>query len=390
MVFERILVTQEQRFDEYIRCLRGLNIDYSTDRKAFNYLLRARSLMDLFPNQELVTHIYSVGKQIAENDHYLYQQMGIFEMSRPAGNLTAALELLRKAESISSRNLYIQHSIAECYVRMADMARTSLEQTKYFNEAAAICQRLKRKMVNDAHPTHTLVKIGVRRLKALLNSPDSDELPEEFEETIKVTEGMLSDGLLQFPGDPFLLTVESDLADVLNDSDRGLKSLERAFKTNARSTPLARRLVACYLRKGNDDEAKKALEQALTANSGDRKLHYMYAKMLLQKADSPADVILYHLQRSLRRAGGTSMPSSCWGGSTTSWDRLTNRGSSLTSCTTLRFHSRTAWPSCTRCLAGITVTSSESSRATYSCGVTVTVIGFSAIGTTAPRTIGRD
>jgi len=59
IVFERILSNPEHRFEKYILCLKQLNIDFGPDRKAFRMMIRARSLIEMFPNHEMIAAIYS-------------------------------------------------------------------------------------------------------------------------------------------------------------------------------------------------------------------------------------------------------------------------------------------------------------------------------------------
>jgi SIR2-like domain len=107
IVFERILKTQEQRYEEYIRCINGMNIDYSTDRKAFNAMTRGRAVIEMFPNHELARLMYQAAQEIAGDDAHLFHQMGIYEMIRPNGNLALAQKHLLKAQELFPKSTYI-------------------------------------------------------------------------------------------------------------------------------------------------------------------------------------------------------------------------------------------------------------------------------------------
>jgi hypothetical protein len=96
--------------------------------------------------------------------------MGIYEMIRPNGNLTLAQKHLLKAQELFPKSTNIKDSIAEYYLRMADGARTELEQAKHLNEAMKLCYELKRQELASAYAHHTLVKVGIRQLRTLLDA----------------------------------------------------------------------------------------------------------------------------------------------------------------------------------------------------------------------------
>jgi hypothetical protein len=140
IVFGRILNKQEERFDQYIRCLKELNIDYTSDREAFRQMVRGRSLLDLFTNYDLVVEVFKVAQAQVGDDASLLHQMALYEMHRPNGNMNEAMELLTKATKLAPHDVTIKHSIAEQRLLQADNARTQLEREKYIREARAIAQ----------------------------------------------------------------------------------------------------------------------------------------------------------------------------------------------------------------------------------------------------------
>jgi len=150
---------------------------------------RARALLDTFPNHELVRSIYETAQKMAGEDANLYHQMGIYEMIRPNGNLSVSQKHLLKAQELHPRSIHIKHSMAEYHIHVADNARTELEKLKHLDEAVNLCAELKRQEVGESYAHHTLVKVGIRRLRALFEAPERNSLPSEFEDVIKQTEG---------------------------------------------------------------------------------------------------------------------------------------------------------------------------------------------------------
>ena len=296
IVFERILKKQEDRFDSYIKCLKTLNIDYSSDRRAFRSMVRGRLLLELFPNPELVKHLYDAAKELVGEDSFLLHQMGLYEMH--TSHLKQAGELLLKAEKLAPYDNAIKHSRSELALKLAENSRTALEKETHLREAARIAESIKGTRVNESHVYHTLVKVELQRLESLLSPETNDPTADEIQVVINRVERSLTGGLQQFPGDSYLLTAESKLASLLQDSARVTESLSQAFNTNPRTSFIAIQLSTIYQKQGKVAEAKLIFERALNANRNDKSLHYRFAKHLLEYSPSSHDLIEYHLQRA--------------------------------------------------------------------------------------------
>lgn len=297
IVFERILNVQEERYDVYIKCLQSLNIDYRCDRKAFRLMLRGRMLLDMFSNPELVRGIYQIADPIAGEDGAYFHQKGLYHMHH--GDLGVAGQLFAKAESLSPNDPFIKHSRAELLLKTAEGARTKLERDKHLREAASIAVAIKRTKVDSSHAYHTLIKIDVERLKEVVTGPPTNSDEPEIEAIVQRIEKNLSEGMQTFPGDAYLLTAEAELAALLDDSDRVVASLKKAFDANPRTSFIAIRLAAHYRKAGKAVEAKDVFEKALNANRNDRNLHYQFARYLIDaEKKNGGELLAYHLQRA--------------------------------------------------------------------------------------------
>src|SRR3989338_7183047 len=298
IVFERVLVQQDKKYDAYIQCLQALNIDYSADRKAFRGMLKAKTLMDLFSNHELIKTVYEIAKENAGNDPYVLHQLAIYEMKRPQGNLEKAADYLTSATKLAPYDLSIRHSKAELSVYLAERARTPLEKEKYLRDASAIVISIKNASVGNSYAYHTLVKIGLIRLKDSLDKVAGNLEQAVIVEIVKDIENVLFEGLQQFPSDPYLCAAESDLAKLLSDSDRAFKALEKAFESNLRNAFIALRLADCYQKNGDLPKAKATLKKAIDAKPGEKRLHYAYARLLLLFKDTTDEELMHHLRRA--------------------------------------------------------------------------------------------
>jgi tetratricopeptide (TPR) repeat protein len=294
MVFEDVLGRQEERFEQYMRCLGALNLDYSSDRTAFRQMTRAKTVLELFSDHELAVAMYELAQERAgPSDGTLLHQLGLYELRRPNGSLSRSSELLTMALELRRYDPSIKHSFAELHLRLAETARTNLERAKHLNEATALCRELIGKTTTDAHAHVTLVKIGLKKLEEAIEDANSITI----EQAVKDVESALRDGLQRFPNDAYLRVAESRLAEAIDDSDRAISALQKAFQTNPRSTFIAIRLSQAYRRRKDDNRAREVLEAALGANGGDRRLHHAYAKLLIS-TNATGERILYHLQRS--------------------------------------------------------------------------------------------
>jgi len=110
MVFERVLVEPERRYDHIVRIMGGMNLDYSSDRSAFSQLVRGHWVAEALRSRELGRAFFEAATTVAPNEAFLFQQRGIYEMDH--GELSLAQEYLDKAHSLEPHNRVIQHSLA--------------------------------------------------------------------------------------------------------------------------------------------------------------------------------------------------------------------------------------------------------------------------------------
>lgn len=297
MIFEDILRNPEEKYNEYLKCLRQLNLSYETDRLAFTHMIKGRALLDIFPDHSMVKAIYESAEENAGQEQYLFHQMGIYEMNRPNGNLHEAGELLNTALKLSPNNHTVLHSIAECCLKRAGMARTELEKDKLLDQATRICLSLK-KLTNDTFAIATLIKIGLLKLKDVLESKlELSILESIIEKHTKDIEKELSQGLQKFPMDSVLLSLDSQFASLIMESERAITSLQKSFEANPRNAYVAMRLANCQ-KKNCIQDAETTLKRAIEASGFNRELHYAYGKLLLEMGTASDELIEYHFCRS--------------------------------------------------------------------------------------------
>jgi hypothetical protein len=227
IVFEEILRDAEERLAECIRCLQNLNVSFEADRKAFRRLTRANDLLQVFPDHAKVRIIDAQAMKTAGDDTELLHQMVIYEMKRPNGSLDEANRLLQTAYAKSPQNYTIVHSLAELKLRLADTkSRTDVEFDHYLRQVRQAC--LSNAHLLDSYGVATLLKADIRKLPKLLEDDSGFAVDAELEAIVKRIEKNLEEGLQQYPGESYLLTLEAELGDVLSDSERVISALRRS------------------------------------------------------------------------------------------------------------------------------------------------------------------
>lgn len=306
IVFERILNTQEDRFELFTRCLRGLNIDYSVDRHAVRKMIRGRSVLELFPDHALAEQVLQVASSALGPDAYLYHQSALYELHRPNGSLARVKDLLEKAQGCDPLDPSLKHSLAEYHLRCADVASTLLEEEKHLQAALDIAANLAAPRSTTSHAYHTMLKVHMRRLERCLSTENSDASTRETGILVSRAEETLAGGLQRFPKDGYLLDAEHRLALLLQDSDRAMAALKDAFSTNPRNSFVAARLAKLHTAQGDNSEAESVLKSALAANRGNTQLNYELGCLLMATAGHAPEEVEYYLHRSFSPGDGNA------------------------------------------------------------------------------------
>lgn len=294
IIFEKVLLTPQDRFDEYIRILNNLNIDYESDRTAFISITNARKLLEVFPDPRMVRRIYEIATIQNKDDAKLLQQQAIYEMNAPGGSIHSANRYLQEAYKLSPKDPIISHSMAEMMYKKAERSNNSHEFFAAIDECLSICASIISNYQNNSHPYHTTLKALILKLKFILELDDTPSI----ERMMKDIEKAFISTKQNFPNEQFILEVESKFNELINNKKDAKKLLEMAFKANKSSQFIALRLANFYDREGDIESSITVVKEALDLNSGDRDLNYKYG-MLLEQRDLPNyEDIKYYLRRS--------------------------------------------------------------------------------------------
>ncbi|MDF5712521.1 MAG: cold shock domain-containing protein [Rhizonema sp. NSF051] len=299
IVFEEVLTEDADRYNEYIRVIKHLNISYDTDRESFRKLVNAKSLENIFVSPEDIRAIFDIAKECVGEDAYLYQQMANYERINPDGNHQLAEEYLKLAQEIDPRDSSIVHSQAELAVTRARQAQRPLERQKFRNQALLIVEGLIDKPQSDRHARGTYLKLAIDDLKYILEQ--QDPIDRDIEEAIRAIEKILETTKQKYPEDSFVNNSEADFGIIINDNKRVLKALENAFKNNYRDPYITMRLANFYKSKNQLESAKSCLQKALNSLTLNKELNYEYAQILSMIDSSNIESLIYYYKKAFSK-----------------------------------------------------------------------------------------
>jgi tetratricopeptide (TPR) repeat protein len=119
-----------------------------------------------------------------------------------------------------------------------------------------------------------------------------------FADKVKEAESALHRAQQLFPDDAEFAQVEARLRSRLNEDERAVTALEKAWKARPRGAGVAVRLSISYASRGDKTRAISTLEEALERNPDDRQARHELAKLLLAMDPLVEDVVEGHLSRS--------------------------------------------------------------------------------------------
>ncbi|MBN3947382.1 MAG: SIR2 family protein [Nostoc sp. NMS7] len=299
IIFEEVLTQDADRYNEYIRVLRFINISYDTDKDSFRKLINARALEKIFVSSEDVKAIFNIAKEYIGDDAYLYQQMANYERINPNGNYQLAEEFLNVAQELDPRDSSIVHTKAELAATRARKAERPLERQKFRNQALSILEGLIDKPQSDRYARVTYLKLAIDDFKYILEQPDS--IHRNIEEGIRTIEKILETTKQKYPEDSFVNNSEADFAGLVNDNTRALKALKVSFETNSRDPYITMRLSHFYKNNNQLDLAKACLYKALNSQILNKELNYEYAQILRLIEPSNIESIIYYFRKAFSK-----------------------------------------------------------------------------------------
>ena len=316
MVFLLSLSKPEDRYEQIIRILQGINIDYSSDNEAFRALIRGRSISELFGSYELGRRIYEYVRILVGADPHALQQRALFEMSHRGGSLSVAEVSLKQALEIAPYEKTIQHTYANLKRMQANNTSNSLLKSKLRVDSRRYLRTLVDREARTSHGYHTLILVLLDDLRDLLESKNTgvlDQLDEQqVVDLIKDIELQIREGQQRFPDEERLLSAEVLFRELLEDDGRAIQVLKKAFDKNPRSEWVAIRMAKRLLETGDVDEARQVLERCARENPGSKAVNFALAQLHLNHGRTEEKSrIIGHLRRSFTE-GDTRYDAQYW------------------------------------------------------------------------------
>jgi hypothetical protein len=305
IIFETVLKTEQDRYDEYVRIMTYLDIDYKSDHAAFLAMTNARKLNEIFRDPIRIRNLYDIAESHRASDPKLLQQKGIFEMNAKGGSLVKARQLLQQAYDMLPKDSVICHSLSEVLIKQAEVSKNKIERNQLLIRSKQICDEMVRRYKDHAYSFHTLLKIAIIKLNDAIDDDDANVI----EGRIKEFESTLSAAKQQFPEHEFILSIESKFNEIIDDKPKAVELLAKAYNLN-KATPYIALRYAKTLAKKSIPDAINVLRQTLDLNPNEKDVNYMYAR-LLALTDSPYADILHHYRRSFT-VGDTRYKSQFW------------------------------------------------------------------------------
>jgi hypothetical protein len=229
IVFRRSFDSVLDRYHEYVRLIEALNISFESDRQSFRQMIKAKNLIELFPDYQDIQNIYEKAISAVGRDSYLLQQMANFERLRDNGNLREAVALLNEARSAAPHDQSILHSLAVLWKKRAELEVDRNAREQYRREARSILNELAARFERTPYIDAVLVEIAIDDTHDIMSDENSSD--RLIDNAIRETEKVIIESKKRFPSDDFLLALEARFATMMRDEPRAL----RALKTGVRA-----------------------------------------------------------------------------------------------------------------------------------------------------------
>ncbi|MDA2935139.1 SIR2 family protein [Acidobacteria bacterium AH-259-D05] len=301
LVFEEVITEPEQIYNQIVRIVQGMNIDYSSDQLAFRQLCRGHVVSETFRSVELGRRFYEVVQNLIGEDYYLLQHKGIFEMRNDS--LEKAEQALQKAEALAPHDRSIRHSLANLARRQAQDTQNPLLRSKYRQKARERLSGLVSLQTKKPHDFYTGALVGLDELRDVLSAVgdvEPDKLTErQIVDTAREVEKSIGEGLERFPDNGQLLSLEADYLEMMNEYEQAELALRRAFSANPRQDWIAARLAKRLLSVQKTDEAEEILRKCLSENPNSKRVHFALGKLYLDHgSEKEQKFVADHLRRS--------------------------------------------------------------------------------------------
>ena len=295
ILFNRVLVKEEEKFDLLVKLIREINIDYSSDFEVFSRVIRGRNIAKTFSDYSLGRLFYDHVQEALPYSSFVFHQLAVFEIQHSGGSLANAEKAATQAFELNPNSRSIKHTQAEIARRMAMETDDPLRKRALRRVVREKIGGSTSRFSEYDYSTHARLAIDeFRELLDSLNGEDSTQDDILFD-AAKEIQTLIQRSLQSYPEDATLLAIESSFKDLLNQKEQALQILERAFRLNPRQDWLAGRLSQRYRDSGDLSNAERVLKECLDHNPSSKSAHFEIGRILSESRDPNA---IAHLRSS--------------------------------------------------------------------------------------------
>jgi len=316
IVFDQALTDPEDKLNQLIRILKGINIDYAVDQQAFRQIIRGKQIAASLDAIERGRAFYKAAHDIIGCDPYLFQQEGLFEINHKHGDLPRAEKLLFEAERLASYDRSIQHTIANLLRRKALNEPNSLLKRDLRQKALERLALLAQGGQRHPYEINTRLSILVDEIKEILpldGSEPTDNISEKvWIEKMHSVENEFISAHQMYPNDEHILATEAEYRKAVHDHPRAVLALAKAFEVNPRMEWIAIRLSDLYEKTGVIEKAKQTLLKAITENPNAKQAHLRLGKLYIASKDKSEKALALAHFRSGFSNGDSNYEAQFW------------------------------------------------------------------------------
>ena len=311
MVFDLAIKDPAARSHQLVRMVSKIDLDYSSDNRAFFELVRGRRLAGLFDRKELALNVFDAAEETSAPAGFLAHQRANLELNHPSGNLDVAMACLREAEAANQSTGYrdssIQHTKANLLRKRALKSTSSLERGRYRAEARSILKP-QLGMKENSYPVHLYGQLLLDEIKdhfAQIVKPGAEDneiqniQDESIVRVVNDLSQLIDEQIQRNPGDGPMTLLRSDFLRRIGEYPNAISVLERFHTGNPTNAAISRVLAEALSIAGDLERGIDILRATVLATNGDVVANLAFAKMLMkQNEETNASSILTYLRRS--------------------------------------------------------------------------------------------
>ncbi|MUO79702.1 hypothetical protein GOZ78_17815 [Agrobacterium vitis] len=302
IVFRQVCPDDSTKSAQFNRLINGLDVGYETDRHALIEITRGRHLSETFVGVSEARKIYQAAVDAAPTLAFLYHQWAVFELNHKHGSLNEAERLSAIAREMDPKSKSIIHTQAETDRKRACHESSPILKDSLRKRARV---RLNEMPIHDRFAASSRCKLLVDELEELNAALGDDPKQHEalfFAEKVKDTETALLRAQQAFPDDADMIQIEARFREEIDQEDRALRALERAWLAGTRGSGTAIRIAKMYDTRNRPGDAIKVLKEALARNPDEKTAHNALAFHYLAQEPYDGALVESHLRLSFSLA----------------------------------------------------------------------------------------